>query len=79
MVYTIRGGQQFRKKWGSKGEVWSGDAYMTRGHLVKDDLCLNARRVVVSKKKSTASRARYLRQGFKKQVKKQEEEEKQED
>ena len=66
MVYTEQG-QQFRKKWGSKKEVWSGDAFMTRGNLRKDDLCLNARRQVVSKLKSEASKVRYKKHGFKKQ------------
>lgn len=66
MVYTTNG-QTYRKKWGSKQQVWSGDAYRTRGHLRKGDLCLNARRQVVSKRKSDASKARYAKQGFSKQ------------
>ena len=65
MVYSS-GDKQFRKKWGSKSEVWSGDAFMTRGHLQVDELCLNARRQVVSKRKSVASKARYDKQGFSK-------------
>ena len=65
MVYSS-GDKQFRKKWGSKSEVWSGDAFMTRGHLQVDELCLNARRQVVSKRKSVASKARYEKQGFSK-------------
>lgn len=65
MVYAIAG-QQFRKKWGDKNSVWSGSSYMTRGQLTKDDLCLNARRIVVSKKKSESSKIRYEKQGFKK-------------
>ena len=67
MVYAIKG-QQFKKKWGDKTSVWSGDAYWTRGHLTRADLCLNARRVVVSKKKSDASKVRYEKQGFRKQI-----------
>ena len=67
MVYSF-GGQQFKKKWGDKNSVWSGEAYQTRGHLTRDQLCLNARRVVVSKKKSDASKVRYEKQGFKKQI-----------
>ncbi len=65
MVYSING-KQFQKKWGDKKSVWSGESYWTRGLLTKSDLCLNARRVVVSKKKSDASKVRYEKQGFKK-------------
>jgi len=77
MVYTAKG-QQYRKKWGSKKEVWSGDAFLTRGNLKKDDLCLNARRQVVSKRKSEASKLRYEKQGFTKQQIEEEEEKKEE-
>jgi len=58
MVYSVNE-KQFRKKWGTKREVWIGDCYLTRGMLTREDLCLNSRRVVVSKKKSEASRTRY--------------------
>lgn len=48
-----------QKARGTREEVWSGSARRTSGGLVKDDLMLNKRGKLVSKKQSLAASGRY--------------------
>ena len=66
MVYSARDGTEYKTKWGTKAQVWDGTSYCTRGFLTREDLTLNTRRKVVSKKKSNVSRVRWEKHGFRK-------------
>ena len=62
------------RKYGTRNEVWNGDAKMTRGMLTKDDLIMSSAGRLVSKRKSEAAKANYEKYGFnKRQEEKQEE------
>ena len=52
------------KKYGSRNEVFDGDAEKTRGGLTKEDLMLSKTGKIVSKKKSLAALASYTKYGF---------------
>ena len=52
------------KKYGSRNEVFDGDAEKTRGGLTKEDLMLSKTGKIVSKKKSLAALASYTKFGF---------------
>ena len=49
-TYTIAG-QDYQKNEGTRQEVWDGIAYQTSGLLLKDDLILNKKGKLISKKK----------------------------
>ncbi len=50
------------KKYGTRKEVWGGDAIMTKGGLKKDDLMVRPRDgKLVSKKKSALGKASYAK------------------
>ena len=49
--YLIHG-KIYNKLCGSRKDVWDGEAYKTSGCLIKNDLTLNVRGLVVSKRKS---------------------------
>lgn len=48
--------KKFEKKYGSRAEVWHGNAEMTTGGLRKSDLKHNKQGVLVSKKMSDAAK-----------------------
>jgi len=60
------------KKYGSRQEVFSGEAEKTRGGLRKEDLILSKEGKIVSKKKSEAALQTYKKFGFKKRAPKEE-------
>ena len=51
--------QQRIKARGSREEVWAGQARRTSGGLTKDDIIMNARGKLVSKKQSDSAKERY--------------------
>ena len=51
--------QQRIKARGSREEVWAGQARRTSGGLTKDDIMMNARGKLVSKKQSDSAKERY--------------------
>lgn len=54
-------GSKYRELFGSRIQVWNGNAYKTEGNLVKSDLMLNKHRRIVSKKKyQTAKKEKRL-------------------
>ena len=54
-------GNKFKELFGSRIQVWNGNAYKTEGNLVKSDLMKNKRHRIVSKKKyATAKREKRL-------------------
>jgi hypothetical protein len=44
-------GNKYRELFGSRIQVWNGNAYKTEGNLVKSNLMLNKRHRIVSRKK----------------------------
>ena len=54
------------KKYGSRENVWNGEAEKTRGGLTRDMLMLSKTGRIVSKKKSLAAAESYKKYGFKK-------------
>lgn len=44
-------GNKYKELFGSRIQVWNGNAYKTEGNLVKSDLMKNKRNRIVSKKK----------------------------
>ena len=56
------------KKYGSRSEVYNGEAEATRGGLTKADLILSKTGKIVSKKKSEAALAAYKKYGFTKRL-----------
>ena len=44
-------GNKYRELFGSRIQVWNGNAYKTEGNLTKSDLMMNKRHRIVSKKK----------------------------
>ena len=56
------------KKFGSRSEVFDDLCTMTRGGLTKDDLMLSKTGRIVSKRKSAAAKANFLKFGFKRRV-----------
>jgi len=61
------------RKYGTRSQVWEGEAQMTRGMLTKDDLIMSANGRLVSKKKSEAAKQSYKLYGFAKRAAKVEE------
>jgi len=53
-------------KIGTKQQVWDGEKEKTRGGLKKEDLCLNKKGKIVSKKQSERGKAQAEKFGFKK-------------
>tara|TARA_B110000971_G_scaffold203041_1_gene223264 strand:+ start:51 stop:356 length:306 start_codon:yes stop_codon:yes gene_type:complete len=59
-VYHIKG-KKFDMLFGSRAQVWHGTAYKTKGQLKKENLMMNKRGRVVSKRKhNTAKRDKRL-------------------
>lgn len=59
-MYHIQG-NKYRELFGSRIQVWNGNAYKTEGNLVKNDLMLNKHRRIVSRKKhQTAKKEKRL-------------------
>ena len=56
------------RKYGTRSEVWNGDAQMTRGNLTKDDLIMSSNGRLVSKRKSEAAKKNYEKYGFNKRA-----------
>ena len=70
MPYTDKTGMTYQRKRGSRQNVWNGESYCTASGLLRDDLCLNAKNKIVSKKKSLLAKKRYKDQGGFKKLKK---------
>jgi len=64
------------RKFGTRSEVFDGQATMTRGGLKKDDLMLSRTMKIVSKKKSEMAKASYAKYGFRSREKTKEPSEK---
>lgn len=59
-MYHIKG-KKYEMLFGSRAQVWHGTAYKTKGQLKKDNLMMNKRGRVVSKKKhNTAKKEKRL-------------------
>ena len=59
-MYHIKG-KKYEMLFGSRAQVWHGTAYKTKGQLKKDNLMMNKRGRVVSKRKhNTAKRDKRL-------------------
>ncbi len=58
------------RKFGTRSEVFDGQATMTRGGLKKDDLMLSRTMKIVSKKKSEMAKASYAKYGFRSRAEK---------
>jgi len=56
------------RKYGTRSEVWNGEAQMTRGNLTKDDLLMSSTGRLVSKRKSEAAKKNYEKYGFNKRA-----------
>ena len=56
------------RKYGTRNEVWNGEAQMTRGMLKKDDLIKSSSGRLVSKRKSEAAKKNYEKYGFNKRA-----------
>jgi len=62
----IKKEKKSRSKIGTKEQVWNGEKEKTRGGLKKEDLCLNKRGKIVSKKMQAKGLAQAKKFGFKK-------------
>jgi len=62
------------KRYGTREEVWDGQATKTRGGLTKNDLVLSKTMKIVSKKKSQMAKAAYAKYGFNKRTQEEPEE-----
>ena len=66
-------------KYGTRTEVWNGEARMTRGMLEKKDLMMSSTGRLVSKRKSEAAKKNYKLYGFNKRAAKTEQVEDEQD
>ena len=66
------------RKFGTRSEVFDGQATMTRGGLKKDDLMSRTMKIV-SKKKSEMAKASYAKYGFRSRAKEEPKEESKEE
>ena len=55
-------------KYGTRAQVYDGEATMTRGGLKQSDLMLSKTMKIVSKKKSELAKANYAKFGFRKRL-----------
>ena len=54
-LYHIKG-KTYKNLFGKRAQVWHGNAYKTKGELLKKDLLMNKRGRIVSKKKHSQSK-----------------------
>ena len=60
--------KKFERRFGTRDEVWNGQAEKTRGGLTKDKLMLSRTGRLVSKLKSEQAKQNYAKYGFAKRV-----------
>jgi len=60
---------KYSRRYGTREEVFQGEAAMTRGGLKKADLMISRTGRLVSRKKSEQAKKNYKQYGFKKRVK----------
>ena len=63
---------KYSRRYGTREEVFQGEAAMTRGGLKKADLMISRTGRLVSRKKSEQAKKNYKQYGFKKRVVKEE-------